>query len=92
MPSFTPENIRARKIALWICSAFGLVVILVLTNRGAISARLYVVRNPIAIISILMLFTGIMHAPRKELRIPSVALSVVAMAVVLILFLATGHS
>jgi hypothetical protein len=92
MISFTPENIKARKIALWACSIIGFIVVIVLATKAAISFYFFDARNPIAIILLLMLFTGIMHTIRKELRIPAIALSVVSIAALLLLFFGSIHS
>ena len=92
MTSFTPENIKARKIALWICSILGFLIVIVLATKAAISLYIFDARNPVAILLFLMLFTGIMHAVRKELRIPAIALSIVSTAALLLLFLGGIHS
>lgn len=86
MTSFTPENIKARKIALWACSIIGFIFVIVLATKAAISLYFFNARNPVAIILLLTLFTGIMHSIRKELRIPAIVLSVVSIAALLILF------
>ena len=92
MTSFTPENIRARKIALLVCSILGLTFIFVLAIKATISIHLFEARIPIAVILLLMLFTGIMHTFRKELRIPAIALSVVSIAALFILLFGAIHS
>ena len=92
MTSFTPENIKARKIALWACSIIGFIFVIVLAAKAAISLFFFDARNPVAIILLLMLFTGIMHTFRKELRIPAIALSVVSIAALLFLFFGGMHS
>ena len=92
MTSFTPENIKARKIALWTCSIIGFIFVIVLATKAAISLYFFNARNPVAIILLLMLFTGIMHTVRKELRIPAIALSVVSIAALLLLFFGGIHS
>ena len=92
MTSFTPENIKARKIALWACSIIGFIFVIVLATKVAISLFFFDARNPVAIILLLMLFTGIMHTFRKELRIPAIALSVVSIAALLFLFFGGMHS
>jgi len=43
-------------------------------------------RNPIGIILLIMLFTGIMHAFRKELRIPAIILSIISLAALALAF------
>jgi len=92
LTSFTPENIKARKIALWACSIIGFIFVIVLATKTAISLYILDVRNPIAIILLLMLFTGIMHTIKKELRVPAIVLSVVSIAALLLLFFGGIHS
>jgi uncharacterized membrane protein YhdT len=92
MTSFTPENIRARKIALWVCSVLGLIFIVVLAIKATTGMRPFEARIALAVILLLMLFTGIMHAFRKELRIPAIALATASNAALLILFFGAIHS
>ena len=91
MNSFTPENIKARKIALWVCSIIDFIFVIVLATKAPFSFYFFDARNPVAIILLLMFFTGIMHTLRKELRIPAIALSVVSIAALLLLFLGGTH-
>jgi hypothetical protein len=92
MTSFIPENIKVRKVALWGCSIVGFIFLIALATKAAISLYFFDARNPVAIILLLMLFTGIMHTIRKELRIPAITLSVVSIAALLILFFGGIHS
>lgn len=92
MTSFTPENIKARKIALWVCSVIGFIFAIVLATKAPFSLYFFDARNPVAIILLLMLFTAIMHMFRKELRIPAIALSVVSITALLLLFFGGIHS
>jgi len=106
MTSYTPQNIKARKVALWICSSAGLIfdIILFLNSshgphgqpfqterwlrfRETFGHHLFEARNPIAVILVLMLFTGLMHTFRKELRIPAIVLSLITLAALLFVFL-----
>jgi len=92
MTTYTPANIRARKIALWVCSIVGLMFVIALATKAAISLYFFNARNQVAIVVALMLFTGVMHALRKDLRIPAIALSVVSIAALFLLFFSGVHS
>ncbi len=91
MTSSTPENIKARKIALWTCSSIAFIFVIVFATKAAISLYFFDARNPIAIILLLTLLTGIMHTIRMELRIPAIALSVVSIVALLLLFFSGTH-
>ncbi len=86
MSTFTPENIGARKIALWVCSVVGLIFVGVLASKTAIGLFLFSMKNSVATILFLTLFTGVMHSFRMDLRIPAVALTVVSIAALIVLF------
>ena len=103
MSSMTPSNIRARRIALWICSSVDLMLLMAFSITSGligpaaqgyrwqrflevIGRVLFQAGNPIAIILFLMLITGVMHAFKRELRVPAIALAIVSLLTLLLAF------
>ncbi len=78
-------------LALGISSLFGPVGTTLLPHgwkqfQEALGGFWSQMRNPIAVILLLALLTGVMRAPRKEFRIPATALSMVSLVALLLIF------